>query len=231
MERQFDGLFTVSVDGGDARLIHVDSTEYRGFNKASWSPDGRWIAFTCYDHKGQMDLCIIPSDGGEVRQLVKSVYPWRKIFIGRPAWSPDGAFIAYATPEEDGRGTVCVVPFQGGDPDVVVRLEPGILSKCVTWSPDGKMLAYNTCEAAYNLEVGTESGVNGDIRVMRLDDKQSHVLRTGLRLKDVYDIDWSPNGERIVFSAYWDSDKNFYLMENFLPLEQPMESEPNSVVF
>jgi len=220
------GLFTVSVAGGEAELIQPTTSDYRGYDKTSWSPDGKWIAFTRYNHSGLADLCVIPSDGGEVRQLVASAYPWRKIFIGRPAWSPDGNLIAYPTPEEEGAGTIFVIPLEGGNPEIVAKSEPGVVSKCVTWLPDGKKLAYASAKASYKLDVGMGSGVNGDIWILRLDTKESVRLSTDLSLKDVDDIDWSPDGEKIVFSAYWASEKDFYLIDNFLPLPQPAQPEP-----
>ncbi|MFH1893638.1 MAG: protein kinase [Candidatus Zixiibacteriota bacterium] len=222
------GLFTVSVDGGETELVQPTTSDYRGYDKTSWSPDGKWIAFTRYNHHGQADLCVIPSDGGEIRQLVASAYPWRKIFIGRPAWSPDGKLIAYPTPEENGAGTICVIRLEGGNPEIVARFEPGVLAKCVTWSPDGKKLAYASAEADYKLDVGMGSGVNGDIWILRLDTKESVRLRTGMSLKDVDDIDWSLDGEKIVFSAYWASEEDFYLIDNFLPLLQPDRPEPSA---
>jgi Tol biopolymer transport system component len=222
------GLFTVSLEGGEAELVQPVNSDYRGYDKVSWSPDGKWIAFTGYNHRGQANLCIIPSDGGEIRQLVASTYPWRKLFIGRPAWSPDGKLIAYPTPEEEGAGTICVIPLEGGNPEIVARLDSGVVSKCVTWSPDGKKLAYVAAEAGYKLDVGLGSGVDGDIWILQLDTKEPIRLRTGLSLKDVDDIDWSPDGEKLVFSAYWDSEEDFYLVEDFLPLSHPAGPGPPS---
>jgi Tol biopolymer transport system component len=220
------GLFTVSTDGGEAELVQPAAPGYRGYDKTSWSPDGKWLAFTRYDQSGEADLCVIPSDGGEIRQLVASAPPWRTIFIGRPAWSPDGKQIAYPTPAEDGTGTICIIPLEGGDPEIVARFEPGVVVKCVSWSRDGKRLAYAAVEASYNLDVGMGRGVSGEIWSLQLDTKEVQRIRTGLDLKDVDDIDWSPDGDKLLFSAYWASEQDFYLISDFLPLLRPAEPEP-----
>jgi Tol biopolymer transport system component len=70
-------LFVLSPDGSRRRLTR------RGGTDPSWSPRGRWIAFT---RAGQ--IWVVRSRGGRARQLTKKGGE-------RPAWSPDGRQIAF----------------------------------------------------------------------------------------------------------------------------------------
>ena len=76
-------LFVLSPDGGRRRLTR------RGGTDPSWSPRGRWIAFT---RAGQ--VWVVPSRGGRARQLTKKGGE-------RPAWSPDGRQIAFLRPSRE----------------------------------------------------------------------------------------------------------------------------------
>jgi len=225
-ERSKEGLFTASVDGGEVELIQYVTSYYRGYGATSWSLDGKWIAVTSWNHFGLGDLCVIPSDGGELRQLVASTDSSRMPYISRPAWSPDGKLIAYTAVDDEGTGTICAIPLEGGDPEIVVKFERGDASTCVTWSPDGKKLAYASGRVRHRAGVGTSFGEKADIWILSLDVKEPVRLKTGLGLKEVSDIDWSPDGKKIVFSAYWAGGSDFHFVENFLPLSQPAEQEP-----
>jgi dipeptidyl aminopeptidase/acylaminoacyl peptidase len=70
-------LFVLSPDGSRRRLTR------RGGTDPSWSPRGRWIAFT---RAGQ--IWVIRSQGGRPKQLTKKGGE-------SPAWSPDGRQIAF----------------------------------------------------------------------------------------------------------------------------------------
>jgi Tol biopolymer transport system component len=70
-------LFVMSRGGVPRRLT------YRGGADPSWSPRGRWIAFT-----RKHDLYLVDSRGGRARRLT-----WRG--GDYPAWSPDGRKIAF----------------------------------------------------------------------------------------------------------------------------------------
>ena len=89
-------LWRAPLAGGTA----VRVTSARGVELfAKYSPDGRWIAFT-----GQLDgdeqVCIVPSDGGDVRQL--TWYPARGPLPDRwghdqqvCGWTPDGSAVLF----------------------------------------------------------------------------------------------------------------------------------------
>jgi WD40-like Beta Propeller Repeat len=93
-------LFVLSPDGSRRRLTR------RGGTDPSWSPRGRWIAFT---RGGQ--IWIVRSDGGRARRLTRKGGE-------SPAWSPDGRRIAFLRrsrgPAGDGSLYLWVLDRRGG---------------------------------------------------------------------------------------------------------------------
>jgi Tol biopolymer transport system component/DNA-binding winged helix-turn-helix (wHTH) protein len=73
---------------------------------ATWSPDGRFIAYAS-DRGGKFDIWVQQVTGGDPIQITKGPgHHWQ------PDWSPDGKYIAYRS--EDGDGGIYVVPSLGG---------------------------------------------------------------------------------------------------------------------
>ena len=77
-------IATVRMDGSGMQMVEQGT-------HATFSPDGKWIAFT-RDVGGSLQLFLSDRAGGSVRQLTfgKANNLW-------PAWSPDGRFLAYTS--------------------------------------------------------------------------------------------------------------------------------------
>ncbi|MCK4496448.1 MAG: hypothetical protein KAU91_08870, partial [Candidatus Aminicenantes bacterium] len=56
------------------------------------------------------------------------------------------------------------------------------------------------------------------IRVISIDDGSIVDIETDLVDINMYHLDWSPNGDRFVFSGYQGDSPEFWLLEDFLPL-------------
>ncbi|MDR5693678.1 MAG: S9 family peptidase [Armatimonadota bacterium] len=123
-----------------------------------WSPDGRFLAFLS-DRTGHKQIWIIPSDGGEARQLTN-----QGPVVSEPVWSPNGQEIAYIAKvgeaikddevrvitrlkyKADGEGLwdgrwkhLFVIPAAGGEARQLTEGEYD--HQYPSWSPDGRWIA------------------------------------------------------------------------------------------
>lgn len=162
------GLWVVNADGSDLRRISSAIGPLRvggagvlrpsygmTFDSAepSWSPDGRWIAFTAVAADArpretitvsyaaslygavEPDVFVISPDGGPERAVTSTPNEaeWQ------PLWSPDGTHLAYnrgdsvATISMDGDKSV-------GGPSLSPPTEAGSWTSLGAWSPDGRSL-------------------------------------------------------------------------------------------
>jgi serine/threonine protein kinase len=75
-------------------------------SEPTWSPDGRYIAYSS-DRGGKFDIWVQQVSGGDPIQITKGPgHHWQ------PDWSPDGKYIAYRS--EEGEGGIYIVPALGG---------------------------------------------------------------------------------------------------------------------
>jgi Tol biopolymer transport system component len=95
----------------------------------TWSPDGRWIAFSM-----RGDIWKVPSEGGEAIALTAG--PW---YHFEPAWSHDGTRIAL-TYEIDGDLEIGIVDANGG-PVQRITDSPGYDLQ-PSWSADDRILFF-----------------------------------------------------------------------------------------
>ncbi len=107
---------------------------------ARFSPDGKWIAFSS-DRNGNLDVFIIPSEGGAAKQL--TVHSADDTVLG---WRPDSRAVLFSSNRgEDFAGHLYLVSVDGGLP-TKAGTDMGVQA---AYSPDGKRLAYNPKSQVY----------------------------------------------------------------------------------
>jgi Tol biopolymer transport system component/DNA-binding winged helix-turn-helix (wHTH) protein len=102
-------------------------------NEPTWSPDGRYIAYSS-DRGGKFDIWVQQVSGGDPIEITKgSGHNWQ------PDWSPDGKYIAYRS--EEGEGGIYIVPALGGA-GFERKIAP--FGYYPRWSPDGSQVLIQT---------------------------------------------------------------------------------------
>lgn len=124
-------IYTVPAEKGVTRnLTRTDSVAERD---ASWSPDGRWIAYFS-DATGEYELYVAQSDGkGETKQLTEGGNTYRY----EPIWSPDSKRIAYT----DKTGALYLHTIES-DESVLVDTDPWAQIGQPDFSSDSRWVAY-----------------------------------------------------------------------------------------
>lgn len=188
-----DGLYVISVRGGEARQL-LKSTRNLPVDAPAWSPDGKTIAFERELSDLTTAIYTIPASGGTARRLAppalgKNDPRWSSAAVSElhPSWSPDGQQIAYIstvnlTGEVDGPvESVMVMNRDGTDR---TRLSDGHTGSYEpAWSPDGRKIAFQ-CE--------------GSLCVLDLADPGHQQRLTG----DGGNPSWAPDSNRIVYEHY-----------------------------
>jgi Tol biopolymer transport system component len=102
-------------------------------SEPTWSPDGRYIAYSS-DRGGKFDIWVQQVSGGDPIQITKGPgHHWQ------PDWSPDGKYIAYRS--EEGDGGIYVVPALGGA-GLARKVSP--FGYHPRWSPNSLQLLFQT---------------------------------------------------------------------------------------
>ena len=162
---------------------------------ATWSPDGRFIAYSS-DRGGKFDIWVQQVTGGNPVQVTKGPgQNWQ------PDWSPDGRFIAYRS--EYGEGGLFVVPALGGE-----GLERKITSFGYSpqWSPDGSQFLFraqftNLNESDRFYVVGLDGSAPREVLAEFISKKKLIALSAV----------WHPDGKRItVWVSSSDLSPNFW---------------------
>jgi dipeptidyl aminopeptidase/acylaminoacyl peptidase len=188
----------------------------RQVGPATWSPDGKSIAFIS-NMSGRNNLWIVSAEGGWPVQL--TISDQRQT---APAWSPDGKWIAYQSDYDgDEQWDIFLVSPKTGK---VVNLTQTreIAEIDPTWSPDGRYLAYEVkpkTSAAYEIDIYD--------RVMR---EVKHLTTGTPQDKGNYDPIWSKDGKHIVYTQQQakGTDSNIFIADvatGKIGLLTPHESE------
>ena len=133
-----DALMEINPSGSNAQIV----AHLRDVQEATWSPDGKTIAFT----RG-FRIWLMNSDGTHVRPLTPEPRMPADIRDTRhassPTWSPDGAQLAYfdETPFRASGSSITIVGSDGSGPHTLVKLGPYPYPH-PTWSPDGHQIAF-----------------------------------------------------------------------------------------
>jgi eukaryotic-like serine/threonine-protein kinase len=160
----------------------------------TWSPDGRFIAYSS-DQSGNFDIWIQPMAGGRALQVTTdTASDWQ------PAWSPDGNTLAFRSEREG--GGIFLAPAFGGRERRVTAF--GYLPQ---WTPDGSQLLFVVRPVVRNA-----SRVVPAVYLVGLDGSPpKRILEEPLAaFRDIGPIVLHPDGKRITFPGGTSTEGGFW---------------------
>jgi TolB protein len=198
-------LFIMPEEGEGAQCEHARALtrrkDHRWDREPSWSPDGRWIAFTAQDRSGNWDVWLVSADG-----VTETPVTSAPAFDRQPSWSPDSRSLVIqsdragsddlwivdvsawtaAAPASPASGAAAGPP---GGPTLRRLTDSKDNDYQPRWSPDGREILFHSWRA----------GVR-DLWVVPAEGGEPQRLPSG----DGYDEHgaWSPNGRQIAFASY-----------------------------
>ncbi len=151
-EREGGGIYVISIDGGQERLLAKEGRRPRV------SPDGKWIAYWVGNPMSSTldssKIYVAPAEGGDPRQVATEF----KV-AAYPAWSPDGRSLLFygiaLDPTTGGwKGFWWVYPLAGGTP---AQVNASVLLRGII---PGWWLRSNRVIYEYSPHFGLREGTN-----------------------------------------------------------------------
>ena len=175
-------LFTAPIEKGPTRNL-TNSSRYHD-KRASWSPDGRRIAFIS-DITGEEQVYLIDQDGTGKPEALTTDFA---VTLYTPAWSGDGKRLAFS--DKDGKVYVLTIADRK-----VAQVADDAYGRVFdyAWSKDGGHLAFSLGNANTNRSLYVWSAVDGQLR------------RIGDGTFSEHDPAWDPEGNYL----YYLSERQF----------------------
>jgi dipeptidyl aminopeptidase/acylaminoacyl peptidase len=215
-------LCALAFAAGAATPTIDQSLSMKSASGAQISPDGRYVAYTVQqanweENEFAQQIWVAVVASGERYQLTSG-----KKSSNGPRWSPDSRRIAFGS-DRDGKRQIYLIAPAGGEASQLTTEENGVGS--FAWSPDGTSIAFvatgpdSKGKKDRKDKYGDFEVIGGDYTMNQLwllkvpaempaDLKQlpkPEPLTKGDQFS-VGDFSWSPDGNRIAFSATRDPD-------------------------
>ncbi len=191
-------LWQVAPGSGAEQRV-LAGTSLTAVTQASWSPDGRRVAYSLFrfwrpERPAGSDLLVVPADGGDPVTVLPAI--GEDVSFTEPVWTPDGQSLIHAAvvriPDNrfgETTNQVERVPVAGGDR---VLLADDAFSPAV--SRDGRQLAFVRAPL-------TAGQVQVALWVAELDGRNPRALLADRSFSSFAFPRFAPTGDRLAFAA------------------------------
>jgi Tol biopolymer transport system component/DNA-binding winged helix-turn-helix (wHTH) protein len=178
------GIYVVHALGGPERKLRSTRIAWNDLAIISWSPDGKWIAFTDrLPLEEHARIYLLSTETLETRQIPISPVCASE---GLPAFSHNGEYLAYWCFRSEEEAALYSLPLPDGKPKMIV---PFLVSpNGLTWSVDDKKLIYSLYKGRGSYELGEVTVANGSVKRLAL---EGSALRPNV----------SPQGDKLSYSS------------------------------
>ncbi len=190
-------IYIINADGSNQKMLIAPAYD------PSISPDGKYIAFAAGGVPGVpvtpeegIGIFIMNIDGTNVKRIA---YDYPRGSLESPSWSPDGKKIVFSRD-----GIITIMNSDGSN--MLSTEQTGYYPR---WSPDGKYIAFLSEQVKGHIYIMNIGGTNvtyssdhryrGKAVIVNIDPSNVTQLTFGNRWD--YVLDWSPDGNKIVFSS------------------------------
>ncbi len=171
-------IFVMDMDGENVKQV----TNLKSITLSpTWSPDGKYLAFTSY-FRGNPDLYKIKTNGKGLKQLIGG--QGSKI---TPAWSPNGKYLAFSGALKDGDSELYTMSLPSKKRVHRLSHVPSI-DIAPTWSPGSNQIAFAS-ERMGNLHLFKMNTQGGSLQRLTFVGYQNDMPN------------WSPRGDKIAFAG------------------------------
>jgi Tol biopolymer transport system component len=177
-----ENIATVEPDGSRPRLLTHNSRAFF----ATWSPNGRLLAFDIFPKSGGGQIWLMRADGSHKQRVVGGS---PSVLDQSPTWSPDARWIVFVHAGPTGGGQLWEVHPDGSSAHRLVALANQDLDN-PAFSPNGRWIAFSDFVAGtVRLDI---AGANG-----------SHIRSVpNTRRVQGFAPNWSPSGRWIAFANH-----------------------------
>jgi Tol biopolymer transport system component/DNA-binding winged helix-turn-helix (wHTH) protein len=130
---KFHLIITPALGGAEREVVRV-------WGGLAWSPDGKWLAVSDNDRRGESTGIYLISIDGKQRQALSRPDPSSNIFDTNPSFSPDGRQLSFVRWISDAAGELFIVDIADGRIRQLTSDQKEI--RTPNWSPDGRAIVY-----------------------------------------------------------------------------------------